>query len=283
MGKFNDAFNKSGWGESQKPKPGVKTMPDKARKTKNKIKVLKPRSAAPAKRLGVAQIDPHLVTYHDPTSVESEIFKILRTNILFPKTGVPPVSIMVTSAIPGDGKSFVAANLAISIAQGIENHVLLMDCDMRRSSIHRKFGFNDNVPGLSEHLSRGVPLHSLLKKTAVEKLTILPGGSAPDNPSELLSSQAMLQLFKEATNRYSDRFIIVDSPPPQLTAETTALANYVDGIILVVRYAATPKDRIMMLLEKMGREKVIGVVMNGYRVPTTERYGYGKYKKYGKY
>ena len=283
MGKFNEAFKKSGWGKSQKIGPGNKPTAEKDLMEKNKIKVLKPKRAAQANRLNTAQIDPHLVTYHDPASVEAEIFKILRNNILFPKTGEPPVLIMVTSAIPGDGKSFVAANLAISIAQGIEEHVLLMDCDMRRSSIHRKFGFGDKVLGLSEYLSQGVELPSLLRKTAVDKLTILPGGSAPDNPSELLSSQAMKLLLKQAKNRYSDRYIIVDSPPPQLTAETTALANYVDGIILVIRYASTPKDLVKDLLDKLGREKVIGVVMNGYRVPTTERYGYGKYKKYKVY
>ncbi|WP_231716393.1 CpsD/CapB family tyrosine-protein kinase [Desulfosarcina alkanivorans] len=229
------------------------------------------------------RIDPHLVTYHDPSSVEAEIFKILRTNILFPKTGEPPRSIMVTSAIPGDGKSFVAANLAISIAQGIEEHVLLMDCDMRRPSIHSRFGFSLGVAGLSDYLAHNKPLESLLKKTVVDKLTILPGGPTPQNPSELLSSQAMKELLKEAKNRYSDRYIIVDSPPPQLTAETTALAKYIDGIILVVRYGVTPKDTIKDLLEQLGREKVLGVVMNGYRIPTTERYGYGKYKKYKKY
>jgi capsular exopolysaccharide synthesis family protein len=214
--------------------------------------------------------------------VESEIFKILRNSILFPKQGEPPVSIMVTSAIPGDGKSFVAANLAVSIAQGVEEYVLLMDCDMRRSTVHRQFGFDDNIPGLSEYLSKGVPLPSLLKKTAVDKLTILPGGSIPPNPSELLSSQAMKHLLEQVKNRYSDRYVIVDSPPPQLTAETTALANYVDAIIVVVKYAATPKEMVKELVEKMGKEKVIGVVMNGYRVPTTERYGYGRYKSYEK-
>jgi len=283
MGKVNDAFKKSGWDKSRKVGPGIKTTPDKDLIAKNKIKVLNPKHVTPAKTLNTPQIDPRLVTYQDPAGVESEIFKILRTNILFPKTGEPPVSIMVTSAIPGDGKSFVAANLAVSIAQGIENHVLLMDCDMRRSSIHRTFGFDDNVPGLSEYLSQGVPLSTLLRKTVVDKLTILPGGSTPDNPSELLSGQAMKDLLRQAKNRYSDRFIIIDSPPPQLTAETTALANYVDAILLVVRYASTPKELIKELLEKLGREKVIGVVMNGYRVPTTERYGYGKYKKYKKY
>ena len=238
------------------------------------------KTAPPTGQFAPDRIDSHLVVYHDPTSVESEIFKILRNAILFPKQGEPPVSIMVTSAIPGDGKSFVAANLAVSIAQGVEEHVLLIDCDMRRSSVHRQFGFDDNVPGLSEYLSKGVPLPSLLKKTAVDKLTILPGGSIPPNPSELLSSQAMKHLLEQVKNRYSDRYVIVDSPPPQLTAETTALAKYVDAIIVVVKYAATPKEMVKELVDNVGREKVIGVVMNGYRVPTTERYSYGRYKEY---
>ena len=185
---------------------------------------------------------------------------------------------MVTSAIPGDGKSFVAANLAISIAQGVAEHVLLMDCDMRRSSIHRQFGFDDNVPGLCEYLSKGVDLSSLLKKTVVDKLTILPGGSTPDNPSELLSSKAMKLLLEQTKNRYSDRYIIVDSPPPHLTAETTALAKYVDGIVIVVRSGKTPKSLVNDLVNDLGREKILGVVLNGYKTPATERYGYGRYQ-----
>ena len=283
MGKIHDALEKSGRGKTLKVAPAVRPRSARDQAGSNQIKVIKPTVNVKRQPAASGRIDPHLVTYHDPSSVEAEIFKILRTNILFPKTGEPPRSIMVTSAIPGDGKSFVAANLAISIAQGIEEHVLLMDCDMRRSSIHTRFGFNDGVAGLSDYLADKKPLESLLKKTVVDKLTILPGGPMPQNPSELLSSQAMKELLKETKSRYSDRYIIVDSPPPQLTAETTALANYIDGIILVVKYGSTPKDLIKDVLEKVGREKVIGVVMNGYRVPTTERYGYGKYKKYKKY
>lgn len=282
MGKIYEAFEKTGRAKDLMVVPAAKAKSDKRRKVKKEIKVLNPKPVARTKTADTLKIDPHLVTYHDPTSVEAEIFKILRTNILFPKTGEPPASIMVTSAIPGDGKSFVAANLAISIARGIEEHVLLMDCDMRRSSIHSRFGFNGKVPGLSDFLSGKQPLDALLKKTAVEKLTILPGGTPPPNPSELLCSQAMQSLLRETKNRYSDRYTIVDSPPPHLTAETTALAKYVDGIILVVRYASTPKDLVKELVEKLGRQKIIGVVMNGYRVPVTERYGYGKYKGYGK-
>lgn len=282
MGKIHDALEKSGRGKDLKVVPAVKLKSAKGQTVKNEINVINSKVDTRPQPDDHARIDSHLVTYHNPTSVEAEIFKILRTNILFPKTDEPPRSIMVTSAIPGDGKSFVAANLAITIAQGVEEHVLLMDCDMRRSSIHNRFGFSDGVPGLSDYLSGKKPLESLLKKTVVDKLTILPGGPAPQNPSELLSSQAMKNLLKETKSRYGDRYIIVDSPPPQLTAETTALANYIDGIILVIKYGSTPKDLIKDMLEKLGREKVIGVVMNGYRVPTTERYGYGKYKKYGK-
>lgn len=283
MGKIHDALEKSGRAKDLKVISVAESKTTENSPQKKEIKVMVPKQTVVDRPSGLGKADPLLITYHDPASVEAEIFKILRTNILFPKTGLPPRSIMVTSAIPGDGKSFVAANLAVSIAQGIEEHVLLMDCDMRRSSVHKIFGYPDTEPGLSSYLSQKKPLKSLLKKTIVDKLTILPGGPTPPNPAELLSSQAMKALLEETRSRYKDRYIIVDSPPPQLTAETTALAKTIDGIILVVRYAATPKSLIKELVEKLGREKLIGVVMNGYRVPATERYGYGRYKKYKKY
>ncbi len=182
---------------------------------------------------------------------------------------------MVTSAIPGDGKSFVSANLAISIAQGVEDHVLLMDCDMRRSSIHQLFGY-DEVPGLSEYLSKGEPISSLLLKTIVEKLTLLPGGNLPHNPAELLSSQQMADLLAEVKSRYEDRFVIIDSPPPQLTAETHALARSVDAIVLVVRSGKTPRAVVKELVDKLGREKMLGVVLNAFKRRTPNYYGYGK-------
>lgn len=280
MGKYYQAVLQSGRTKKLKPVPAkIRTLDRGPRLRRSDAPP--PVVKATSRRLQEDDLDPLLVTYHNPTSVEAEIFKILRTNILFPKnSGPPPRTILVTSAIPGDGKSFVAANLAISMAQGVEDHVMIMDCDLRRSTIHKRFGFHDDVPGLSDYLSRQQPLESLLKKTAVNKLTILPSGPPPPNPSELLSSPAMRELLAEVRDRYPDRYIILDSPPPQLTAETTALAKYVDGIILVVKYGSTPKALLTELLEKLGKEKVIGVVMNSYRVPTTERYKYGKYTKY---
>ncbi|WDN87034.1 hypothetical protein BuS5_00002 [Desulfosarcina sp. BuS5] len=223
-------------------------------------------------------IDEDIIAYADFDSIEAEQFKMLRTNILFPVSGQPPRSILVTSAMPGEGKTFVAANLAVSIARNINEHVLLIDCDLRKPSIHTRFGYN-NVRGLSEYLSRNVPLASLLLKTKIKKLTLLPGGKIPDNPSELLSSEAMKKMLVEVTERYKDRIIIIDSPPPQLTAETNVIARQVDGILLVIKYGGTKREMVAEMIGRLGKEKVLGVVFNWLSKRATSYYGYGKYGK----
>jgi exopolysaccharide/PEP-CTERM locus tyrosine autokinase len=220
--------------------------------------------------------------YQNPQSIEYEMFKILRGNILFPAEGEPPRSILITSALPSEGKSFVAANLAVSIAQNINEHVLLMDCDIRRPCIHTIFGYSE-APGLTEFLNQRASLTDVLLKTSVKKLTLLPAGNPPKNPAELLSSKEMTSLMDEVKQRYPDRHIIIDSPPPQLTAETNAIARRVDGVILVVKYGRTPRDMVAEMIESIGREKVLGVVMNWFDLRASSYYGYGKYSKYGKY
>lgn len=227
-------------------------------------------------------IDKNLVALLKPQSFENEQFKMLRTNLLFPSTGRSPRKILVTSAVPDEGKSFVAANLAISIAQSIQEHVLLIDCDIRRPCIHTQFGFGD-VPGLSEYLFNGPSLSSLLLKTEVNKLSILPGGRPPHNPSELLSSQRMSKLLEEVTERYRDRYIVIDSPPPKLTAETSAISRQVDGILLVVEYGSTPRQMVSDLIDMMGKEKILGIILNKLDMRFSSYYGLGKYSKYSKY
>ena len=115
------------------------------------------------------KIDKNMVTISRPHGVESEQFKKLRTGILFPTTGKPPRSILVTSAVPGEGKSFVAANLAVSMAQNIDKHVLLMDCDLRLPTIHTLFGL-ERGPGLSEYLSGDRRLDTLFLKSMLFRL-----------------------------------------------------------------------------------------------------------------
>jgi len=226
-------------------------------------------------------VDKNIVSFLEPQSFEAEQFKHLKTNILFPVSGNPPRSIMVTSAVPGEGKSFVASNLAVSIAQNIDQHVLLMDCDMRKASVHSNFGF-DEVEGLSGYLSKETSLSSLLLKTDINKLTILPGGKPPNNPAELMSSIKMSELLKELTSRYNDRYIIIDSPPPHITSETSIIARQVDGILLVVKAGSTSREMVEELLEMMGKEKVLGVVVNWFDMSSMKGYGYGKYSRYGK-
>jgi exopolysaccharide/PEP-CTERM locus tyrosine autokinase len=228
-------------------------------------------------------IDKNLVSLFNPESIEAEQFKILRTNLLFPTAGAAPRSLMVTSALPGEGKSFVAANLAVSVARHINRRVLLVDCDLRRPSVHRQFGFGE-TPGLADYLSRGWELPSLLLNTIVEHLTILPAGKPPANPSELLSSERMYDLLEEVSDRYHDRLIIIDSPPPRLAAESSALARQVDGILLVVKYASTPRDVIADLIDKLGADKVLGAIVNNFEMssPIYAKKYYGYYgKRYG--
>jgi exopolysaccharide/PEP-CTERM locus tyrosine autokinase len=227
-------------------------------------------------------IDENMVALLKPQSFEAEQFKILRTNLLFPSSGKSPRTIMVASAMPDEGKSLISANLAISIAQSIQEHVLLIDCDIRRPCIHTQFGFGD-VPGLSEHLSKGIPLSSLLLKTTVDKLSILPGGRPPLNPSELVSSQQMTKLLQEVKYRYSDRFIVIDSPPPKLSAEASALSRQVDGVLLVIEYGRTSREMVSDLINIIGKEKIIGVVLNKLDMRFASYYGLGKYKTYSKY
>ena len=227
-------------------------------------------------------IDKNMVTLLKPQSFEAEQFKILRTNLLFPSSGRSPRTILITSAVPDEGKSLIAANLAVSIAQSIQEYVLLIDCDIRRPCIHTQFGFGD-VPGLSDHLSKGIPVSSLLLKTKVNKLSILPAGNPAHNPSELVSSQQMSRLLQEVKYRYSDRFIVIDSPPPRLTAESSALSRQVDGVLLVIEYGRTSREMVSDLVKTIGKEKIIGIVLNKLDMRFANYYGLGKQKAYSKY
>ena len=153
--------------------------------------------------------DPKLVVYSAPESMDAENFKMLRAQILYPQDRKVR-SILITSTFPGEGKTFIASNLAVSIARGIDEHVLLVDCDFRRPSIHKMFGYS-NLEGLHEVLTKKRPLNELIIRTNINKLSVITAGSSPSNPSELLSSSIMEAFLKEVKDRYQDRFIIIDS------------------------------------------------------------------------
>ena len=221
--------------------------------------------------------DPKLVVVTAPESYEAENFKLLRAQIMFAKDRKRPRTIMVTSAMPSDGKTFVSSNLAVSIAQGIDEHVLLVDCDLRRPDIHKMFGLSTS-DGLREHLSHKKELSDLIIKTKINKLSLLPAGHPTHNPSELLASGAMVSFLEEIRGRYEDRIIILDTAPSQVLAEAHVLSNFVDGIIFFVRSERTPRELIRKAVGTLGRDKILGLVFNGY---SHEQKTYGKY--YHKY
>jgi exopolysaccharide/PEP-CTERM locus tyrosine autokinase len=227
-------------------------------------------------------IEPDMVSLAKPDGPEAELFRLLRTRILFPQNGRrPPRTILVTSALAEEGKSFVAANLAVNIAKNVDEHVLLVDCDLRKPSIHAKFGFS-RVKGLSDYLASGLELAPLLLKAGVEKLTLLPSGDPPPNPSELITSARMAALIEELKARYDDRYIILDSPPPLMAPETSAIAKWADGILVVVKYG-TSMDVVEDMVSHLDRDKIIGAVINQISQREFRSYSYKKYYGSGGY
>jgi len=215
---------------------------------------------------------PKLIVLAAPDSIDAENFKVLRSQILYPKDGRKPRTIMITSAFPGEGKTFVAANLAASIAMGINEHVLLVDCDFRRPNLHNILGY-PNIEGLYEYLTAQKTLSELLLATKMEKLSLLTTGKpGPDGP-ELLSSTKM-KAFLEEVKAHEDTYVILDAPPSHVTAEVGVLSNHVDGIVYVVMAERAPRGTIQKSVEDLGKDKILGIVFNGYAQ------SYNAYHKY---
>ena len=209
-----------------------------------------------------------------------EVFKTLRSRILHPwESDTTPRTIMVTSALPQEGKSFITANLGISLAQAVDQHSLLVDCDLRRPSLSTLFGIDHSV-GLVNYLRDNVDLSELIGKTSMKKLSLLASGKPPVNPAELLGSSRMSSLVEELSRRYEDRIIIFDTPPILVAAESAVLAGQVDAVILVVRHGKSGKAQIKKIIDTIGTERLLGFVYNSHKVNYFEKTlfkGYGYY------
>jgi exopolysaccharide/PEP-CTERM locus tyrosine autokinase len=223
------------------------------------------------------QWDDRLILATATTGPVAESIRALRTRILYPSSGKVPRSILVTSASPGEGKSFICSNLGISLAQGVDNYCLLVDCDLRRPAQHKLFGLS-NRAGLSDYLQHKKKLSELIVPSGVEKLSILQSGPRSINPAELLGSASMTSLVDELVKRYDDRIVILDSPPLHAASETAILAQHVDGVVLVVRYGASRREYVKALADTIGREKIIGVVFNAYKATVLDYKVFGYYE-----
>ena len=229
--------------------------------------------------------DRPLVSLFQPGSLGAEQFRKLRTHVIKLNMPDPPKTIMVTSATPGEGKTFVAANLAAGIAHDLHFHALLVDCDLRNPSLSHWFGLQ-NGHGLSDYLVGRKQLSELLMKTEMEKLSLLAGGSAQEKPAELIGSRKMEALVNELKSRYNDRYIIFDATPLLATTEPEVLARLVDGILIVVRANVTPRETVIQAITSLDPKKILGFVLNDVEFKSSglsSRYfgSDGYYAKYG--
>jgi len=193
-------------------------------------------------RNGTASIVPawNRIEGNGQNAALAEAFHELRTSVLLSTAKRPPSSLLVTSAQGGEGKTTVAANLAVSLAQ-LGERVLLIDADLRRPSLHNFFGLS-NTAGLVNFLTGDPDWRSLVTHLAPMGLGVLFSGPIPPNPADLLSSEYMRALIREASKEY--KFVVVDSPPLLNLADSRILATLVDGVILVVGSGITPRELV---------------------------------------
>ncbi len=217
-----------------------------------------------------------LICYQKPSSVVTESFRALRTSILFSSPEDKPLKTMlVTSTLPGEGKSFISSNLT-AIFSHVNEKTILLDVDMRRPKLHKLFNI-DQRPGLSAFLTGNASLESIIRPVPSSHISIITSGAIPPNPSELLSSGKIRSLLEELKSKF-DR-IILDSPPVLNVADTSLLANSVDGVILVIKGASTRLDGVIAskkrILEAKGR--ILGVVLNNVELEREDHYYYHYY------
>lgn len=232
--------------------------------------------------------DRGIVTPTDPRTQVADEFRIIKRPLIANAKGkgaapIPnPNLIMVTSALPGEGKTFTSINLAMSIAMELDSTVLLVDADVARPAVLNNLGLKP-AQGLLDVLTNdSVDLSSVLLKTNVEKLTILPSGSHHPRATELLASDAMNNLLAEMASRYSDRIIIFDSPPLLVATESPVLATHMGQVVIVVEAEKTPHATIKDALSKIGDGPVKLMVLNKSRRESgAGAYGYYGYGGYG--
>jgi exopolysaccharide/PEP-CTERM locus tyrosine autokinase len=191
-----------------------------------------------------------------------EEYKVLRTNILHRTSEENHNTLMVTGALPNEGKTLTAINLAIILSRELNHTVLLVDADLRAPSITHYFGLEDE-PGMVDHLTTGVPISELLiHPQGLGRLVILPAGRAAAQAAELLNSPVMRDLVQELKHYYTNRYIIFDLPPLLVYADALAFAPLVDGIIVVAEAGKTPKESVQRCQEMLKKFKVLGFVFN---------------------
>ncbi len=222
-----------------------------------------------------------LVTQSRPQSQMAESYRALRTSLLLTTLGAPPKTILITSALPREGKTTTSINTAVVLAQK-GTRVLLIDADLRRPSIHKALGLGPRV-GLSNVLTGGATLQqATVRSSVLPNLYILPAGTPPPNPAELMASAQMLDLLAELREQYDH--VIVDTPPTLSVTDAVVLSTRVDAVVLVIRSAQTTKPALRRSRDILAQvnARVAGVLLNAVDLDSADYYYYYEYQgKYG--
>lgn len=218
-----------------------------------------------------------LVTMNEPMSLASESYKTMRTNIKFMSFQKDIKTILVTSPGPGDGKSTITANLAITMASA-KLKVLLIECDLRKPSVHRNFAVPNNT-GLTNILADNIPYKNAVIPSSIENLEIIPCGIKPPNPSEMLGSDRMKKFLDAIRDDYD--CILLDTPPVAVVTDAALLSSICDGTILTLSYGHTNKESAIKAKELLNNAdiRILGAVLNKVKVDKS-KWHYKYYQSY---
>lgn len=226
----------------------------------------------------MAEID--FITHYDSRSPVSEAYRAIRTNLQFAGAGKQLKTLVFTSAVHSEGKSTTVANLAIVMGQD-DKHILLIDCDMRKPVIHRRFGLLNR--GLSNCFAEDLPLKEVIQADVFPNLDVVTSGPVPPNPAELLGSKKMKALLQEAAEAYD--YVFLDMPPVLAVTDAVLMSSLlmssqVDGTVLVLGSGDISPDegkQAQSVLEKV-HANILGVILN--KVPQHHKSGYYYYYYY---
>lgn len=221
------------------------------------------------------------VTPHAARSQIADQFRVIKRPLINNAMGkgvdaiVNRNLVMVTSALPGEGKTFSAINLAMSIATELDYTVMLVDADVTRPSILNVLGLPPGLGLLDLIQDESLDLSGTLLRTSIDKLTVLPSGTSHPRATELLASDAMARLLNEIARRYADRIVVFDSPPLLLTTESRVLASHMGQIVMVVRAEETLQSDVIQALSTIEACPVRLMLLNQARTARSVGYDYG--------
>jgi capsular exopolysaccharide synthesis family protein len=221
-----------------------------------------------------------LLSHSEPQSQVSEAFRALRTSLLLSQPDHPPQLILVTSALPHEGKTTASVNIGVTLAQ-LGDNTLLIDGDLRKPGISRALSMNDGKVGLSSYLAGVVGLDLVtIPHPVIKNLHAIPTGPIPPNSADLLSSHRLVEMICELRKRY--KFIVIDSPPIMAATDAVILSALVDGVLLVVRSGETPKEALMRTRDLLHsvKSRVLGVVLNAVDSSSPDYYYSYRYHPY---